>query len=146
MRRLVTCDAVRAATIPSTKILQQGFTLLEVMVALAILALVAVSASQASRSYLQSVSNLKTRSLAYFVAQNTLAELRINGVWLTGTDTRQVESQGQRWQITIVAQPTAIDNLEKVQIAVAPYDSAGNVGHNITDLEGVLTKSMEANP
>lgn len=56
---------------------QQGFTLLEVMVVLAILAMVAISASQASRSYVQSVDNMKTRTFGYYVAQNTLAELRL---------------------------------------------------------------------
>ena len=60
---------------------QQGFTLLEVMVALAILAVVAISASQASRSYVQSVDNMKTRTFGYYVAQNTLAELRLQKTW-----------------------------------------------------------------
>lgn len=111
---------------------QQGFTLLEVMVALAILAVVAVAASQASRSYIQSVGNMKTRSQAYFVAQNTLADLRINGKWLTSPDVRQVEENGARWQVTVTpindtATGTNVDSLKKISIAVAPIsDSASN--------------------
>lgn len=109
---------------------QRGFTLLEVMVALAILAVVAVVASQASRSYIQSVGNMKTRSQAYFVAQNTLADLRINAKWLTQPDVHQVEENGARWQVTVTpingtATSTQIDSLKKIRIAVAPIpDSA----------------------
>ena len=49
---------------------ESGFTLIEVMVALAILAVVAVAASRASSAYLSSVDILRTRTLAHFVAQN----------------------------------------------------------------------------
>lgn len=56
---------------------ESGFTLIEVMVALAILAVVAVAASRASSAYLNSVDVLRTRTLAHFVAQNAAADLRI---------------------------------------------------------------------
>ena len=62
---------------------ERGFTLIEVMVALAILAVVAVAASRASGAYLKSVDILRTRTLAHFVAQNAAAELRIQETWLT---------------------------------------------------------------
>lgn len=134
------------------KCYQKGFTLLEVMVALAILAVVAVTASQASRSYLNSVANIKTRTLAHYVAQNTLADLRINQTWLTSTDSRQVQDNGRQWQVTIT--PTSSqtsannplqDNLKPITITVAPITETG-VQNSVTTLEAVLTKPVGNTP
>ncbi len=124
----------------------QGFTLLEVMVALAILAVVAISASQASRSYLLSVQNIKTRTLAHFVAENTLVDLRVNQVWLTSPMTRQVNEQGQQWQVTITPQNTMVDTIKQISIAVAPINQHGVIQNNVVDLEAMLSKPAETQP
>ena len=118
---------------------QQGFTLLEVMVALAILAVVAVAASQASRSYLQSVANLKTRTLAQFVANNALTDLRTQQTWLNAPTSSQVDEQGRRWQVTVTPMPMG-DTLERVQIAVAPLDDGSSTPRNVVTLEAVLVR------
>lgn len=119
---------------------QQGFTLLEVMVALAILAVVAVAASQASRSYVQSVANLKTRTLAQFVANNALTDLRTQQTWLSAPTSNQVEAQGRRWQVTIT--PTSVgDTLERVQIAVAPLDDGVTGARSLVTLDAALVQT-----
>lgn len=124
---------------------QQGFTLLEVMVALAILALVAVSAGQASRSYLQSVQTIEKRTFAHFVAENILADLRIQQTWITYVDTRQIESQGQFWQVTITPHNTQVETIKQINIAVAPVEN-GVVKNNVTTLEAMMSKPVEKQP
>lgn len=119
---------------------QSGFTLLEVMVALAILAVVAVSASQASRSYTQSVGNMKIRTQAYFVAQNTLADLRIQQAWPTAPEVRQVDQAGQQWQVTITPENTQLDTLKKVTLAVAPVANGQSSKSSIASIEAMLSK------
>ncbi len=79
----------------NTRQAERGFTLIEVMVALAILAVVAVAASRASSAYLSSVDVLKTRTLAHFVAQNAAADLRIQQTWLTANSTQTINAQGR---------------------------------------------------
>ena len=140
---------------------QQGFTLIEVMVALAILATVAVVASQASGTYLRSVDNLKTRTLAHFVAQNSAATLQISPQWPQSTQVTNVLEQGRSWQVSI--EPLAMDDalggsnvntmasnnalsgmqdsLKPVSIQVAPINRDTNaVQHSIADVTVLLGK------
>lgn len=119
----------------------KGFTLIETLVALSILAVVAISASQASRSYLQSVGNMKTRVLAQFVANNVLTDLRLQKKWLTQTTSQQIDEQGRQWQVTVTPSDTNIDSLKKIRIVVAPMND-GVVGQGVVTLDAVLTKSV----
>lgn len=120
---------------------QKGFTLLEVMVALTILSVVAISASQASRSYINSVGNMKMRTLANYVAQNTVSELHIQQTWLDSQTTKQLEAQGETWQVVIT--PTDDPNtktLKHIRVAVAPIKD-GQVKNTVVTLDSVLTKT-----
>lgn len=119
----------------------KGFTLIETLVALSILAVVAISASQASRSYLQSVGNMKTRVLAQFVANNVLTDLRLQKKWLTQTTSQQIDEQGRQWQVTVTPSDTNIDSLKKIRIVVAPMND-GVAGQGVVTLDAVLTKSV----
>lgn len=115
---------------------ESGFTLIEVMVALAILAVVAVAASRASSAYLYSVDVLRTRTLAHFVAQNAAADLRMNETWLTENRTQTLNSQGRDWQVTMTLADTLTPALKEVNITVAPMidGQARPVVTNITML------------
>lgn len=122
---------------------QAGFTLLEVMVALAILAVVAVAASRASSAYLRSVDNLRTRTMAQFVAQNAAADMRINEVWLTGGRSQRISAQGREWQVTYTPSDTPSENLKRVNIAVAPIE-ASQVGNTVVDIDTVIANPEPA--
>ena len=58
---------------------QRGFTLLEILVALAILAIALAAAIKAVSSHVSNETYLKERSFAHWVAMNKVAELRISG-------------------------------------------------------------------
>lgn len=60
---------------------QSGFTLLEVLVALAVLAIALAAAIKAVSSHVSNESYLKERSFAHWVAMNKVAELRVSGQW-----------------------------------------------------------------
>lgn len=60
---------------------QRGFTLLEVLVALAVLAIALAAAIKAVSSHVSNASYLKERSFAHWVAMNKVAELRTSGQW-----------------------------------------------------------------
>jgi general secretion pathway protein I len=60
---------------------RQGFTLFEVLVALAIIAIALLSAMRAAGQGTNNVSELRAHLLAGWVAQNVLAEQRARGDW-----------------------------------------------------------------
>ncbi len=102
---------------------QTGFTLIEVMVALMILALVAVTATKVSSGYLRTVDGMRTRTLAHFVAQNVATDLQINSEksWLTSVKKQTVKEQGRQWQVTLTPKElkgSADKNLQRVNIHV----------------------------
>lgn len=113
----------------------KGFTLLEVMVALAIFAVAAVALTKVAMQYTQSTSNAILRTKAQFVAMNEIALMEINQEWLEGTQSKQVTSQGETWQIDKSAQSTISPNVQKVDVQVSLYDSdKGKVQNGITHL------------
>lgn len=116
---------------------EDGFTLIEVMVALAILAVVAVAASRASSAYLSSVEVLRTRTLAHFVAQNAAADLRIQESWLTANSTQTIDAQGRAWQVAMAVNNTLTPALKQVNISVAPIVD-GQVRSAVTDIDVIL--------
>ncbi|WP_296207928.1 type II secretion system minor pseudopilin GspI [Psychrobacter sp. UBA3480] len=121
---------------------ESGFTLIEVMVALAILAVVAVAASRASSAYLGSVDILRTRTLAHFVAQNAAADLRIQETWLTANRTQTVNAQGHDWQIVMTVGDAITPALKEVNIAVAPIID-GQIRTSVTDITVMLSNAEQ---
>ena len=119
---------------------ERGFTLIEVMVALAILAVVAVAASRASSAYLSSVDVLRTRTLAQFVAQNAAADLRIQDTWLTANKTQTINAQGRDWQVTMTVANAITPALKQVNIAVAPIID-GQTGSAVKDINVMLSNA-----
>lgn len=113
---------------------QAGFTLIEVMVALAILAVVAVAASRASSAYLNSVEVLRTSTLAHFVAQNAAADIRIQQSIITANSTQTINSQGREWQVVMSVRDTTISALKQVNISVAPIIDS-EVRRAVTDID-----------
>lgn len=112
----------------------KGFTLLEVMVALAIFAVAAVALTKVAMQYTQSTSNAILRTKAQFVAMNEIALMEINQEWLEGTQSKQITSQGETWQIDKSAQSTISPNVQKVDLQISLYDSDKGKVHGITHL------------
>lgn len=121
---------------------ESGFTLIEVMVALAILAVVAVAASRASSTYLSSVEVLRTRTLAHFVAQNAAADLRIQDTWLTANRTQTINAQGRDWQVVMTVSDAITPALKKVNIAIAPIID-GQTRSVVTDIDVILSNTEQ---
>jgi general secretion pathway protein I len=117
---------------------QLGFTLLEVLVALFILAITMAAVARTSSSSIQHVDALRTRITADWVAQNRLALHQARGDWLpTGIQTGEEEQAGQvyPWREEIIATPNP--TMRRIVVSVnAPDDRQ----HILRELSGYLVQ------
>jgi len=96
-----------------------GFTLLEVLVALAVLALALSAAISAAAAYVGNQAYLQERTLAHWVARNVLIELQLETPWpATGerSDTARMADMDWTWQATIDETPE--QDMRRVTIKV----------------------------
>ena len=100
----------------------KGFTLLEVMVALAIFATAAVAITKVAMQYTQATANNKLRTEAQFVAMNEIARMEIEQQWLTGTETKQVTEQGGTWKILKKASATISPKIQRIELQIQYVD------------------------
>lgn len=87
---------------------RRGFTLVEVMVALAVVAIALLAAFRAVGQGTSGSAELRSRMLAGWVAENLLAEQRARGDWLpVGTQRGSVLQAGAAftWREEITATP-----------------------------------------
>ncbi|WP_180177928.1 type II secretion system minor pseudopilin GspI [Acinetobacter sp. YH01005] len=113
----------------------KGFTLLEVMVALAIFATATMALSNVAMQYTQSTAHAILRNKAQFVALNEIAKMEINREWMTGTASKQVTEQGEQWQIDKKAQATISPNVQRIDIQVRLMNAeTGDVEAGISSL------------
>lgn len=96
-----------------------GFTLLEVLVALAIIATALLAALRVAGQGTSSVEDLRSRLLARCVAENQLALHRARGEWLPLGTRRGVERQGGlefSWREDVATTPNPA--FRRIDIAV----------------------------
>jgi general secretion pathway protein I len=102
----------------------QGFTLLEVLIALAVLALAMGAVIKATSDYTSNQSYLRDRTLAMWVARNVLVEYQVKGEWLSVGErkgTREMGNQEWRWLARISQTEEA--ELRRLDVEVYPVDS-----------------------
>lgn len=101
-----------------------GFTLLEVMIALAVLAIALAAVIDKSIEAGANVSYLRDRTLAHWVAENRLAEMQAMEDWRDGRQTGEAELADRAWYWEVEALPTPARNLRRVVIRVSDQEDA----------------------
>ena len=99
----------------------RGFTLLEVMIAVTIFAAVAVTITDTSSMRVNNLLSMHTSTLASFVAENRIAEIRLTGVVPAVGDSKDnVRLADQEWFIYTHVEDTQFPGMRRIEVAVAP--------------------------
>lgn len=96
----------------------KGFTLLEVMLALAIFALAGTALVKTVNSSLMGSDHLETSTLANWVASNQLVELTLSDTWPPKKADGKVDMANREWFYQQIVTETEDTNLRAVTIEV----------------------------
>jgi general secretion pathway protein I len=97
----------------------KGFTLLEILIALAILAIALSSIISVASNQTVNVTYLRDKTLAHWVAMNQMTELQIANKWpATGKKKGKVKMGGHEWHWQRVITKTPDDRVRQVEIRV----------------------------
>ncbi len=99
----------------------RGFTLIEIMVALIIFAVLSVTLLVRLGDSIRSEQYLESKTLASLLAENVLAEMRIKEEWSNvRSDNKTVKMSGKNWTVKTTVTDTADENLRRVTVQVRP--------------------------
>ena len=106
----------------------QGFTLVEVLVALAVVALALPALLFALNQQVDGTAYLRDKSLAGMVAANRLTEIRLvaraQQELVRGEQNGVRELAGREWFWWVDSQPTDVDQFFRVEITVAAEETS----------------------
>ncbi len=105
-----------------------GMTLIEVMVALAIIGLTLTAATMSIGQVISSANSMRDRTYANWIAHNQLVEIRLAGeLPETGRTTGEVFYAGVDWAWEATIAETGVENLLRVDVAVSFPDREGTI-------------------
>jgi general secretion pathway protein I len=99
---------------------RRGFTLIEVVVALAIVGFAMASVAGVMNRMISDAEALRDRTYASWIAQNKIAEMRLSGVMPeVSTTSGELDYGNGRWFWRAVVSETGIENFRRVDISVS---------------------------
>ena len=102
---------------------EKGFTLLEVLVAMTVLALALLAISKAAGSFIENQAYLRDRTWAQWVAHNQLVEIQLSGKWPSvGQQKDEVKfpAEGREWRWVMQVTQTTEKDLRRLDMEVFP--------------------------
>jgi general secretion pathway protein I len=99
---------------------RRGFTLIEVLVALAIVAVTLIAGLRASATMTRSTERQSSRVLAQLCAENAMVQIRLSRQLPDVSDnTRECTQGGQTLELRLLVQATPNPNFRRVEARVA---------------------------
>jgi len=107
---------------------ENGFTLVEVMVALTIVALSLTAIAASMNQMIDAANAMRERTYASWIAQNKIAELRLANVLPEVSSTSgEVDFANTQWAWRVVVSETGIESFFRVDVSVSLAGSEYNI-------------------
>jgi len=124
----------------------QGFTLLEILVALAVMSIVVLSFLKGNAQMIANADYLRDKTLASLVAANRAAELKLAGKWLSESGAEGIDLLAdRRWRWRATGKVSPDPDMQIVTIEVRLADSPAKASP-LVDLTMFLVQTTEAKP
>lgn len=118
------------ANLKKTNQRQSGMTLLEVMLALVILATAGLAVMQAASESLRNQDYLQQKTFATWVASNRLAELKIEDEWPgLNWEEEEIEFAGVIWYLRYKGVKTSNNNFRALDVEVSDTKDGQALGY-----------------
>lgn len=106
---------------------QRGFTLVEILVSLAILSIILGALVQSAGVATSNAGRMRDRAIAEWVASNRLAELQLSPSFPeTGSKNGEEEMFGKAWYWKTIVQKVEDDDLRRVDVEVRSSEDSQN--------------------
>lgn len=116
----------------------RGFTLIEVVVALAVVAIGLLALSATTTQYTRQAAGLEERSIATWIAADRLAEIRLQpGFPDVGVQTGMQTMMGREWSWrAVISDAPGEADLRRIDVMVAPGPEAESASALLTGFVG----------
>jgi len=122
-----------------------GFTLIEVMVALSIVALSLTAVTASISQMIDAAESMRNRTYASWIAQNRITELRLAAdAPEVGSSNGEVQYANTDWSWRAVVAETGVDDLFRIDVSVSLAGSEDNI-RTVTGFVGLPGAPGEAN-
>lgn len=112
-----------------------GFTLIEVMVALVIVALGMMAVKTQLDRYVLTAQFMEDKTLASWIGTNKIVELSTQQAWPElGDSDEELEFAGRLWQLEVEVSQTEVENLRRIDVDVAHAETPETVVQRISGL------------
>lgn len=103
----------------------QGFTLIEVLIALAIIAIALTALLKSSAQSVSTTKRLKDKNISHWISMQGISMVQLGLIAVkTNEEVTQVTSMlGQRWYWRVKAVPTHIRSVERLEVRVSPHQA-----------------------
>lgn len=119
---------------------EHGFTLIEVLVAVAVLAIALAALIQAASESSAGVAWLRDRTFAHWVAMNKLTAMQLSDAWTTGGQDSRRRFAGREWPVHVEIRETPYPQLRRAEVSV--YDPEDE-DRSLSRVTGLLRKPSE---
>jgi len=103
---------------------EKGFTLIEVIIALAVIAISMGAVINGVGKNIKNASYLREKTLAHWVASNKVAEIQLSGIALDASEKKGEETLAElRWEWTVKISNTDIEAIKRLTVEVKREDA-----------------------